>query len=83
MTEEDLQKWRRAREVLDSAGWVFDEFVNKQMAQILLTGADDVEGRRSGFGARVPSGRRKSSSPDERCRAIRGGQVQWLTAKNR
>jgi SH3-like domain-containing protein len=45
VTEEELQRWRRAREVLDSAGWVFDEYVNGTMAQILKTGAEDVEGR--------------------------------------
>ena len=37
MTEEELQRWRRAKEVLNDAGWVFDEFVNKQMAEILMT----------------------------------------------
>jgi PAS domain-containing protein len=45
VTEEELQRWRRAREVLHDAGWVFDEYVNNTMAQILKTGADDVEGR--------------------------------------
>jgi SH3-like domain-containing protein len=45
MTEEELQRWRRAKEVLDGAGWVFDEFVNAKMAAILTTGADDVDGR--------------------------------------
>lgn len=45
MTEEELQRWRRAKEVLDGAGWVFDEYVDNTMAQVLKTGADDVEGR--------------------------------------
>ncbi len=45
MTEEEIQRWRRAKEVLDGAGWVFDEFVNAKMAAILTTGPDDVTGR--------------------------------------
>lgn len=45
MTEEELQRWRRAREVLNDAGWVFDEYVNNTMAQVLKTSAEDVEGR--------------------------------------
>lgn len=45
MTEEEIQRWRRAKEVLDGAGWVFDEYVDNTMAQILKTGADDVDGR--------------------------------------
>jgi SH3-like domain-containing protein len=45
VTEEELQRWRRAKEVLDGAGWVFDEYVDNTMAQVLKTGADDVEGR--------------------------------------
>lgn len=37
MTEEELQRWRRAKEVLNDAGWVFDEFVNQQMSELLMT----------------------------------------------
>lgn len=45
MTEEEIQRWRRAKEVLDGAGWVFDAYVDNTMAQVLKTGAEDVEGR--------------------------------------
>ncbi len=37
MTEEELQRWRRAKEVLDGAEWVFDAFINKQSADWLMT----------------------------------------------
>lgn len=55
MTEEELQRWRRAKEVLDGAGWLFDAFVNKQMADLLMsTSPDDAPRReRLWFRARV------------------------------
>ena len=45
MTEEEEQRYRRAKEVLDGAGWLFDEYVNAKMALILRTNDEDVEGR--------------------------------------
>jgi hypothetical protein len=43
--ESKLRDYRRAKEVLAGAGWVFDDYVNKQMAMILRTNPEDVEGR--------------------------------------
>jgi hypothetical protein len=43
--ESKLRDYRRAKEVLAGAGWVFDDYVNKQMALVLKTNPDDVEGR--------------------------------------
>lgn len=43
--ESKLRDYRRAKEVLAGAGWVFDDYVNKQMAQVLRTAPEDVEGR--------------------------------------
>jgi hypothetical protein len=36
---------RRAKEILEGAGWVFDEYVNAKMAAVLATKPEDVEGR--------------------------------------
>lgn len=38
-------RYLRAREVLDGAGWLFDRFVNNEMAAILKTAPDDMTGR--------------------------------------
>lgn len=43
--EQKLQRYRRAKEVLDGAGWVFDEFVNARMAEMLRTNPGDAAGR--------------------------------------
>jgi hypothetical protein len=43
--ESKLRDYRRAKEVLAGAGWVFDDYVNKQMAQVLRTNPEDVTGR--------------------------------------
>jgi hypothetical protein len=39
--ESKLRDYRRAKEVLAGAGWVFDDYVNKQMAMILRTNPED------------------------------------------
>ena len=45
MTEEEEQRYRRAKEVLAGAGWVFDDYVNAKMALVLRTSPEDIEGR--------------------------------------
>ncbi len=37
MTSEQEQKYRRAREVLADAGWLFDDFVTTEMRKILTS----------------------------------------------
>jgi SH3-like domain-containing protein len=36
------QKYRRAREVLAEAGWLFDDFVNNEMRRVLTSDPDDM-----------------------------------------
>ncbi len=48
------QRYRRARELLAEAGWVFDEFVNAEMARLLKSEPDDMTTRELAYGrARV------------------------------
>jgi hypothetical protein len=39
------QKYRRAREVLAEAGWLFDDFVNNEMRRVLTSDPDDMTTR--------------------------------------
>jgi hypothetical protein len=39
------QKYRRAREVLADAGWLFDDFVNNEMRRVLTSDPDDMSTR--------------------------------------
>ena len=39
------QKYRRAREVLADAGWLFDDFVNNEMRRVLTSDPDDMTTR--------------------------------------
>lgn len=39
------QKYRRARELLAEAGWLFDEFVNGEMRRVLTSDPDDMTTR--------------------------------------
>jgi hypothetical protein len=39
------EKYRRAREVLAEAGWVFDDFVNTEMRRVLTSDPDDMTTR--------------------------------------
>ncbi len=43
--EEREQKYRRAREVLADAGWLFDDFVNSEMRKVLTSPPDDMTSR--------------------------------------
>lgn len=40
---------RRAREVLNGAGWLFDEVVNSEMAKVLASDVSDREGREAAY----------------------------------
>jgi hypothetical protein len=39
------QKYRRAREVLAEAGWLFDDFVNNEMRRVLTSAPEDMTTR--------------------------------------
>ena len=39
------QRYRRAREVLAEAGWLFDDFVNNEMRRVLTSDPDDMTTR--------------------------------------
>jgi hypothetical protein len=39
------QQYRRAREVLAEAGWLFDDFVNNEMRRVLNSDPDDMTTR--------------------------------------
>lgn len=39
------QRYRRAREVLAEAGWLFDDFVNNEMRRVLTSDPDDMATR--------------------------------------
>lgn len=45
----DEARYLRAREVLDGAGWLFDEFVNAEVRKIITSAPDDVSGREAAF----------------------------------
>ena len=45
MNDEREQKYRRAREVLADAGWLFDDFVNAEMRRVLTSDPDDMTTR--------------------------------------
>ena len=45
MTDEREQRYRRAREVLADAGWLFDDFVNAEMRRVLTSEPDDMTTR--------------------------------------
>jgi hypothetical protein len=45
MSDEKEQKYRRAREVLSEAGWLFDDFVNAEMRRVLTSDPDDMTTR--------------------------------------
>lgn len=38
-------KVRRAREVLQDAGWLFDDFINAEMKKVLTSDPDDMTAR--------------------------------------
>lgn len=40
---------RRAREVLDGAGWLFDDFVNNEMRKVLVSAPEDRDGREAAY----------------------------------
>ncbi len=44
-TGEREQKYRRARELLADAGWLFDDFVNNEMRRVLASDPDDMTTR--------------------------------------
>ena len=48
-SEEELQRYRRAREVLDDSGWVFDEFINNETRFWLTTDLNDTAARERAF----------------------------------
>jgi hypothetical protein len=48
-SEEELQRFRRTREVLEEAGWVFDEFINNETRYWLTSNPDDVKGREAAY----------------------------------
>jgi SH3-like domain-containing protein len=48
-TDEELQRFRRTREVLEEAGWVFDEFINNETRYWLTSNPDDVKGREAAY----------------------------------
>ncbi len=45
MSDEREQKYRRARELLAEAGWLFDDFVNGEMRRVLTSDPDDMTTR--------------------------------------
>jgi hypothetical protein len=45
MNDEQERKYRRAREVLADAGWLFDDFVNNEMRRVLTSDPDDMTTR--------------------------------------
>ena len=45
MTDDNEQRYRRAREVLADAGWLFDDFVNNEMRRVLTSDPDDMTTR--------------------------------------
>ena len=45
MNDEREEKYRRAREVLADAGWLFDDFVNAEMRRVLTSDPDDMTTR--------------------------------------
>ena len=45
MNDEREHKYRRAREVLADAGWLFDDFVNAEMRRVLTSDPDDMTTR--------------------------------------
>ena len=45
MNDDGEQKYRRAREVLSEAGWLFDDFVNNEMRRVLTSDPDDMTTR--------------------------------------
>lgn len=45
MSEDREQKYRRAREVLAEAGWLFDDFVNNEMRRVLTSDPNDMTTR--------------------------------------
>ncbi len=45
MSDEKEQRYRRAREVLSEAGWLFDDYVNAEMRRVLTSDPDDMTTR--------------------------------------
>jgi hypothetical protein len=45
MSDDREAKVRRAREVLQDAGWLFDDFINGEMAKVLKSEPDDMTTR--------------------------------------
>lgn len=45
MSDDKEARYLRAREVLQGAGWVFDQFVNGEMAKIMKSDPEDMTGR--------------------------------------
>jgi SH3-like domain-containing protein len=48
-TEEELQRYRRTREVLAESGWVFDEFINNETRRWLTSNMHDAKGREEAY----------------------------------
>lgn len=56
MSDDQEAKVRRAREVLSGADWLFDDFVNAEMAKVLKSDPDDMTTREIAYNrARVAS----------------------------
>ena len=49
MSDDREQMARRAREVLDGAGWLFDDFVNAQMRRILISAPHEYKAREEAY----------------------------------
>lgn len=45
VSDEKRMQYLRAKEVLDNAGWLFDDYVNQRMGRVLLTEPADAAGR--------------------------------------
>jgi hypothetical protein len=48
-TDEETQRYRRAREVLADADWLFDAFVNEETRRWLTSDIHDSEGRERAY----------------------------------
>ena len=49
MSEIDEAKYRRAKEVLETCGWLFDDYCNAEMAKILTSAWNDPQSREEAF----------------------------------
>jgi hypothetical protein len=49
MTPDREHQIRRAREVLEGAGWLFDDFVNAEMRKVLMSRPDERDAREEAY----------------------------------